>query len=257
MSALSHHERALAARIRRLRRPRLLAFDVDGTLAPIVADPAAARVPPAILNALRSLSAQGTGVALITGRDAPALRRIANLPDVYRGVEHGARILAPGERGRRGEPKHERDRLSTFEDWAEAHAVPYGAELEIKRGSRAIHVRGLQERSPKRAAAILKAAWAVASETGLEARRGRAVLEVAVQLGDKATCLGEIAKLTGANRIFYCGDDVTDIGALRLASQRGVGVFVRSDERPQKPRNVTASVRGPHAIHRILQELAL
>ncbi|MAC25785.1 MAG: trehalose-phosphatase, partial [Myxococcales bacterium] len=52
MSGVAKHD-ALKERLRRLPRPLLVGLDVDGTLAPIVADPAAARIPEATQQLLR------------------------------------------------------------------------------------------------------------------------------------------------------------------------------------------------------------
>ena len=50
-----------------LERPLLLAFDVDGTLAPIVRDPDLARIPERTLSVLQALARAPTLVlALIT-----------------------------------------------------------------------------------------------------------------------------------------------------------------------------------------------
>ena len=48
----------------------LVALDFDGTLAPLVPDPAASRPLPGTVTALRTLARRGTLVAVITGRDA-------------------------------------------------------------------------------------------------------------------------------------------------------------------------------------------
>ncbi len=55
-----------------LARPglALIALDFDGTLAPIVADPASARVLPAALSAIQALAPAVGTVAVITGRSA-------------------------------------------------------------------------------------------------------------------------------------------------------------------------------------------
>ncbi|MEO7007921.1 MAG: trehalose-phosphatase, partial [Caldimonas sp.] len=51
----------------------ILAFDFDGTLAPIVAHPDEARVPAAVSHGLAEL-ARALPVAIITGRDAADVR---------------------------------------------------------------------------------------------------------------------------------------------------------------------------------------
>src|SRR5258708_34626386 len=55
-----------------LARPglALIALDFDGTLAPIVADPAQARILPAALSAVQALAPAVGTMAVITGRPA-------------------------------------------------------------------------------------------------------------------------------------------------------------------------------------------
>ena len=48
----------------------LVAVDFDGTLAPIVPDPADSRPAPGAVTALRRLVEQGAAVAIVTGRNA-------------------------------------------------------------------------------------------------------------------------------------------------------------------------------------------
>ncbi len=120
-----------AAQIWQLPRPLLLGLDVDGTLAPIVREPGAARVPRAVLADLRVLTeTRGLKLALITGRDARTLAGLVPLEGAHRAVLHGRQYLAPGQppvapslsRARRA-------RLERFVTWARAKLVPRGAWL--------------------------------------------------------------------------------------------------------------------------------
>src|SRR5258705_13126316 len=63
----------------------LIALDFDGTLAPIVADPAAARAHPGAVPALRRVAAAVGTLAVITGRPAASavdLGGFAAVPDL-------------------------------------------------------------------------------------------------------------------------------------------------------------------------------
>ncbi len=62
----------LAALLRDPRRA-LIALDFDGTLSPIVADPAAARPHPGAIDTLRRLAPLAGTLAIITGRQAVAV----------------------------------------------------------------------------------------------------------------------------------------------------------------------------------------
>ena len=60
----------------------LIGLDFDGTLAPIVADPAAARAHPAAVPALARLAGLVGTVAIITGRQAAVAVRAGGLDAV-------------------------------------------------------------------------------------------------------------------------------------------------------------------------------
>ncbi len=141
-----------------LPRPILVALDVDGTLAPIVSDPKAARVPDETQDLLRALANHDdVRVALVTGRDASQLARMVRVPEAYRALSHGRLLVAPGESVRTPKERaKERVFLDSFAAWGHAHAVPKGARVEVKHGARAIHVRELAERDPRVARTILE-----------------------------------------------------------------------------------------------------
>jgi len=250
---------ALLERVLALPRPLLLAFDVDGTLSPIVDDPAAATVSVELGRALRRLAkARGVRVALITGRDVAALSKMVRVPGAYRALEHGRVVLAPGQRAGGGGPSApQRRALSAFEHWATVHALPSGAELERKAASRAVHVRRLARRDPKRAEALLAAAATEAQRLGLHPRPGRAVLEAQVALADKGSALRKLRSLTRSRGVLFIGDDLTDLPAIAAAVQLGgLGFFVRSPERPRTPSGASASLRNTDEVAELVIQLA-
>ncbi len=249
----------LVERICALPRPLLVALDVDGTLAPIVEDPEASRVPAPLARSLGVLAAaRGVRLALVTGRDARSLGHVVRVPGAWRAVEHGRRVLRPGERARvpRLAPDVRR-RLERFAAWAEREAVPEGARLERKAAAVAVHVRGLAERSQADADAVLRAAEREARRLGLACREGRAVREVEAEPGDKGEALARLVGATRARGVIYAGDDVTDYPAIRRAAELGgEGLFVRSKERPRAPRSATVSVTNGAELALLLAALA-
>lgn len=74
--------------IARARGPLLIASDLDGTLAPIVDDPANAHVPDAVLKILDRL-ATVSKVTILTGRDLNTARRMVPHDDVTIIGSHG------------------------------------------------------------------------------------------------------------------------------------------------------------------------
>ncbi|MDD9946003.1 MAG: trehalose-phosphatase [Myxococcales bacterium] len=250
---------SIVDRILALPRPLLLCFDLDGTLCSIVDDPKDARVPRGVQQDLRQLtSIPRVHLAILTGRDAGAARRMLRVPGIYRGLEHGRLIVPPGQRVQRKKPRDtERAMLDAFEAWAKCIAIPAGGELERKRSSRALHVRRLAQRDKTAARALLAQATQRARSAGLHPRPGRWVVEAELTPGDKGTALRSLARRTRARGVVYAGDDITDTPALRTADELGgVGIFVRSAERPRKPRGISCSVAGPETIARVVNELA-
>ncbi len=240
----------LKRRFDTLPRPVLLGLDVDGTLARIVRDPQDARVPDRTQSLLRKLAKRDEyRVALITGRDLPALRRMARVPGAWRAVEHGARIVRPGERPKKQTlTAEEQAKLDAFADWA-AEGPGY---VEHKARSVALHVRRLDAET---AEARLEAAKQAARDAGLLAREGRAVLEAELESGDKGVALAKLHELSGAESVFFAGDDLTDMPAIRYAKARGIGVFIKSDERPQRPKQASFAIDGPDALADFLASL--
>jgi len=221
---------ALLEALLTLERPLLLALDVDGTLSPIVRDPDRAEIPAPTLSTLASLAkAPMMEVAIITGRDLSSLSQMEQLQGVWRAVEHGGLVLAPGQAPSRRELTNEqREALARFRQWVDTHADD--AFIEHKPQAIAVHVRGIAENDPDRADQLLREADELAQRLGLHVRRGKALREAEAVVHDKGSALQEIFDRSGARSVFFAGDDLTDFPAIDFASEHGVGVFVCSDE---------------------------
>ncbi len=247
---------ALAEAIVGLARPLLIAMDVDGTLAPIVDDPASARVPAETASTLNAIAgADGVSVALVSGRDAAQLARMVSLPAAWRVVEHGRSVLAPGEDAPRVD-EAARAKLARFRAWAEANAAPRGARVEEKASSVVVHVRELIERDAAASDALLREARDAATREGLFPREGRAVLEAQTVEVDKGSALAALMARVGAAACVYAGDDKTDEPAIRTASAKGIGLFVRSSERPEVPEGARGVLDGPDEVALLLARVA-
>jgi len=222
---------SLLDRLMRLRRPLLVGLDVDGTIAPIVRDPDLAKISPQTLSTLAALAhAPSLELALITGRDLSSLRRMEQLEGIWRAVEHGGLVLAPGQTpSPRALSPEQREALDRFQQWVDAHARD--AFIERKPQAIAVHVRGIAADNPERAEQLLREVDALASSLGLHVRRGKALREAEAVRHDKGRALQEIFERSGARSVFFAGDDLTDLPAIDFATKHGVGAFVRSDER--------------------------
>jgi trehalose 6-phosphate phosphatase len=136
--ALSPAGRDMLARF--VARKPLFTFDIDGTLAPIVARPDAARIPDALQDALRCLC-EAAPVAVLTGRGRDDAKRMLAFTPQYVLGNHGVEGL-PGweERARAmaGVSTAWRDALAaaTAPSLDEA-----GVLLEDKRYSLSLHYR--------------------------------------------------------------------------------------------------------------------
>ncbi|KAJ1927195.1 hypothetical protein IWQ60_003124 [Tieghemiomyces parasiticus] len=85
------------AQYRRAAR-RLICLDYDGTLSPIVKNPSDALPPPAMLDALATLTANpANSIWVVSGRDQAFLEQhLGHLPKLGLSAEHGCFIKAPG-----------------------------------------------------------------------------------------------------------------------------------------------------------------
>lgn len=195
-------EAALAAV---LRLQPLMAFDFDGTLAPIVARPDDARISVAVATRLKALSAR-LPVAIVTGRTVADVRgRLGFEPQFIVG-NHGAEEEAcDPTRNPLAEPLNGlRALLQTQDDALQAH----GVVVEDKGLSMALHYRLSRDRA---AAQRLIADLLASPPAGLRFFAGKMVVNaVAADAPDKAHAVQALVARTGAAAAFFAGDDVND-----------------------------------------------
>lgn len=232
-----------------VRAERLLvALDFDGTIAHIVPTPDLARPLEGVREAVQVLlECEGTSVAIISGRDARDLHtRLEGWPVVWLAGSHGRTILAPGQEAGRSE---EDPRL----DWVRDAPLLGGIRRECKEFSVAFHWRGRHEGEP---VGWVRNLVLRARAEGLEVLEGRQVLEVLVPGNTKDIALRDLQDRTSSTAIVYAGDDRTDLEAIRVADESGVGVFVKSGERPWIPPPGVVQLEGPGMLVGWLERLA-
>ncbi|MDT5241019.1 MAG: trehalose 6-phosphate phosphatase [Mycobacterium sp.] len=201
--------------------PRLLvASDFDGTLAPIVNNPADARPLPGAADALIALAGQpSTTVALVSGRALSTLRELSSIPPpVHLVGSHGAEFDSGFS--------HDIDRELLERITAELTAIAAnrpGVTVEPKPASVALHVRNAGAADGR---AALDAALAAAQAWDAELTEGKAVLEFAVISTDKGEAIDIIRDRDDATAVVFFGDDVTDEKAFRRMRDGDVGVKV-------------------------------
>jgi trehalose 6-phosphate phosphatase len=231
----------------------LVASDFDGTLAPIVANPADARPLPSAAEALLALAGlPSTTVVLVSGRALSTLRELSSMPPpVHLVGSHGAEFDTGGqERSDSGNvpgfaQRIDRELLEriTAELTAIAANRP-GVTVEPKPASVALHVRNASAADGRDA---LDAARAAAHAWDAELTAGKAVLEFAVISTDKGEAIDIIRDRDDATAVVFFGDDVTDEKAFRRMRDGDVGVKVGPGDtlakyRVESPEDVEAAL---------------
>jgi trehalose 6-phosphate phosphatase len=236
-----------------------LLVDYDGSLAPIVDDPAAAVVLPAARAALARVVPRLGRVAIVSGRPVDFLR--ANLP--IDGLEYvgqyGLERLAGGQVlvDPRAEPYVE----EVARLLAAARTELPDARVEQK-GTIAIglHWRG----RPELEASVTGWARRAAADHGLECAAGRMAVELRPPVGmDKGVAVEELS--AGFTAAAFAGDDLGDLPAFvaldRLVAdgrlRHAVRIGVRSpEEPPEVVARADVHVDGPAGLAALLDELA-
>jgi len=181
----------------------LVALDLDGTLAPIVADRREAALRPATLALLAQVAARYPTVVL-TGRardDAVARLRGVALREVI--GNHGAEAARLGPAGRRWRAQSRRWAAALGEV---ARGLP-GVEIEDKGLTVSAHYRHAARPALARRR-LVAAAQALAGARVLGGKRVVSVLPE--DAPDKGDALAGAARRLGAHRVLFVGDDDTD-----------------------------------------------
>ena len=212
--------RALAAV---LQAQPLLAFDFDGTLAPIVQRPDDARVPPEVSQRVDALS-RLRPVAVVTGRlVADVSRRLGFSPQFVVG-NHGAE-----------DPGRVRGLDVSALDGLRAQLAAHGPELyaagvqvEDKRWSLALHYR----LAPDRARAVARISALLAQlDPSLRTFGGKCVINVVLASApDKGDAVASLVRRAGCGAAVFVGDDVNDEAVFARALPGWLTVRVGRDD---------------------------
>lgn len=207
----------------------LLAFDFDGTLAPIRDDPSEVRMQRAAAALLAETSQmEGVVVAIVSGRDADDLAGRVDAPGAFIIGSHGLEIRAPGGVLVRDTPPL----IVEVDSDLGREIAASGLRLEPKKHALALHWRGVPYEAIAPVVAMFRR-WA--HETHLDVIEGRCVVEARRPGTGKEEALRWLSRAVGASRVVYAGDDVTDFGPLRFAAESGRALFVASSERVPPP----------------------
>jgi len=268
--ALAASTTRLAQLIRPLReapRESAVLFDVDGTLAPIVAKPGDAAVPPRTRAALRELAQRFALVACVSGRRAADARRVVGVDELTYVGNHGLELLTPGDEDATLDEAAVNRGPATrdFVRGVEAAVNGAGLQLEDKGPIQALHWRGAAD--PAAAEREARRIAERAREAGLEPHWGRMVLELRPVAGiDKGTGVRRLLEGRALKLALFAGDDRTDLDAFRALRslveegqlRAAVCIGVASDEAPKElAAESDALVAGPAALLDALRALSV
>ncbi|HUP84803.1 MAG TPA: trehalose-phosphatase [Acidimicrobiales bacterium] len=236
MRAADH---ALLAPLRAAPRDAAVVTDFDGTLSPIVDDPARALPLPGVVDTLHALAARYGRVAVVSGRPVRYLRHrlevdhrpptplflsgLYGIESFEHGVEHVHPIALPF-----------RDAVDDVAARAEA-AAPTGVGVERKGFSVTLHVRT----GPEHLEWAREWSRTAAGAAGLAVHHGRMSVELRPPVDvDKGSVVGDL--VAGTRAACFLGDDLGDLPAfdaldrlvLADADAHALRIAVRSDEAP-------------------------
>jgi trehalose 6-phosphate phosphatase len=253
-------ERSVLAPITAAPAASALITDYDGTLAPIVEDPARARPLPAAVDALRELVPHLAVVAVVSGRPAAFLRDHVPIPGALRiGVYGLERVVGDGiVADPRAAPYADAVLAAAQEVETRWPGLPVERKGTL---SFTVHWRTRPDDAPP-AGALEQ----LATEHGLLLVPGRMAAELRVPVPvDKGTVVTALLDEHRARAAAFAGDDTGDRAAFEALTRReadepgfvGLRIAVRSGEAPPgllDEANVV--VDGPVGLAELLGDLA-
>lgn len=238
----------------------VIGLDFDGTLSPIVADPAAARVHPDAPAVLAELGAYVNAVAIVTGRPVatalelgPGLERVPGLVVLgHYGFERWENGRISGPPPPAGVPRVEAELPLLLDSLG-----LLGVTIEDKGRAVAVHTR--RSADPEGALAKLREPMAeLAAKHGLVVEPGRLVLELRPPGMDKGHALSLFLAERDARSVLFAGDDLGDLAAfdaVRASELPGVTVCSGSAEVTALADRADIVVDGPDGVVALLREL--
>lgn len=231
-------------------------LDYDGTLTPIVDDPAEAILPDETRELLARLSTR-VPVAVVSGRDLADVRSHVGLDELTYAGSHGFDIrLADGSRRELAE--EHLDDLDRAEAELRARLDPVqGARVERKRFAVAVHDRNVAR--PEDREQVAAAVSEVAGELpSLRVTGGKRIHELRPDIEwDKGRAIVAVRDAMGLHdrTLVYVGDDTTDEDGFRSVKARGgVAIVVRGED-DQRRTLADGVLASPDDVRSLLEDL--
>lgn len=255
---------ALIEPLRAVPDKSLLVLDFDGTLAPIVADPATAMAADGVVEALEALSQNYLMVAVVSGRPVDFLSEQLP-PSVYLSGLYGLESSEAAVRSTNPQAEQWQPVIQEAVERSEAACGPgtalEGMDVEPKGLSLTLHAR----RRPNLEADVVDFARKLGLEIGLDVRCAKLSVEIHPPVpANKGTVLRSLVEKSGATRVMMVGDDLGDIAAFEAIEQMAldaeiavaVRIGVAGDEMPAVlAHSVQAIVAGPDEVVELMREL--
>jgi trehalose 6-phosphate phosphatase len=253
----------LTAAIRAALPDVLIALDFDGTLAPIVVDPASSRPAPGAIEALTALASAGVHVGIVTGRDARTVVALGGLdavPGLIVAGLYGAEWWQGGQLSSPAEPASIAALRARLPETVASHATDPHVRIEDKGLSLVVHTRPAADPAAE-LETLRPHVTGLAGELGLEVHDGRAVLEVRMPGHDKGNALRRLVECVRPRAVLFAGDDLGDLPAfavvreLRAAGLPAWAVAASSAEAPEVAAAADVHVDGPAGVVEMLAAL--
>ncbi len=205
---------------------RLLVFDYDGTLTPLVSDPAKAIPSPEVSEALDALASDPANTVVIcSGRKKAFLDQWFPNPALRMSAEHGAFFRENGEwEGDYGQLIWADDIMDIVQNVA---ARTPGSHIENKQTSLVWHYRDVNPwLADLRVNQLISALMRPLARDGLQIMRGKKIVEIKARDFNKGQVIAKLINGKSYQFVMAVGDDVTDEDMFSVLGKDAVTIKV-------------------------------